>query len=321
MCDENGGARLGLPLDIEKPLFVYGNLKPGELGYDLISKQVLGRQTGELPGDLWVRDGVPLANLNSSGGRISGYLLTLSPDGYDNVGKCEPATYYQWSTATCVEPAGLEVNVLGPVEGLTADRGGGDALHEPWTTALDPLFTYGLAAVAATLRSDGRMAFEGNFYDPSTWTRFYRLQAAYMLACSILERLAFWIASNDGPTAAVNAVGRQAEFVAAVQQIGVQIPQHAVHRADNPRKKVVLNRPDQFAKWAYQIRSNLMHRGKSAWSEANLVRTALIDLHDVLRVYLLTKVPKFRKAWTESEPKSQPYCWRIKAEFDASSGD
>jgi hypothetical protein len=264
-----------------------------------------------------------VVTLNAVEHRISGYVLTLSSEGYDNVGKFEPDTYYQWSIATCVEPAGLEVNVLGPAEGLTSDRGGGDVLYEPWTSALDPLFRYGLAAVATTLRSDGRLAFGGKvpFDDPRDWTRFYRLQAAYMLSCSILERIAFRIAPNDGPTAKVNAVGRQAEFVAAVQQVGVQIPQRAVHRADNPRKKEPLTRPDQFAKWAYQIRSNLMHRGKSAWKEADLVRTALIDLHDVLRIYLQTKVPEFRKAWAGSEPDSEPYCWLIKAEFDASSPD
>jgi hypothetical protein len=249
---------------------------------------------------------------------ISGYVLTLSREGYDKVGKFEPARYYQWSTATCVEPAGLDVNVLGPAERLTPDRGGGEKLDEPWTTAKDPLFTYGLAAVATTLRDHGKLAFGDDvpLDDRRKWTRFYQLQAAYMLACSILERVAFRIAANEGPTAAVKAFGRQAEF--AVERVGVQIPQRAVYRADNPTKKATLNRPDQFANWAYQIRSNLMHRGKSTWNEADLVRTALIDLHDVLREYLLTKVPEFRMVWMESEPEYQSSCWQIKAEFAAS---
>jgi len=321
MCNENGGDCLGLPDDTEKPLFVYGNLKPDELGYDLIPKQVSDPQPAEVPGRIWVRDGVPLADFNFRGGSISGCILTLSPEGYDKVGKFEPAEYYQWSPATCVEPAGLEVNVLGPAAGLTPERGGGDVLYEPWSTASDPLFTHGLATVAETLRRDGRRDFEDNipFDDRGEWMRFYRLQAAYMLACSILERIAFRIAPNDGPTQAVKAVGRQVE--SAVEEAGVKIPQRAVYRADKPRKKANLTKPGQFADWAYQIRCNLGHRGKSAWDEAELVRTALIDLHDVLRVYLLKKVPAFRKTWTEGEPSYQAYCWRIKAEFDASSGD
>ncbi|OBF99018.1 hypothetical protein A5772_13690 [Mycolicibacter sinensis] len=310
-----------MPRDIGKPLFVYGNLKPGELGYDLIAERVISQRSAKLPGHIWVRDGVPLADVTAGGGLISGYTLALSTEGYSKVGEIEPATHYRWSDATCTEPAGLEVNILGPVEGLTADRGGGDVLHEEWTTASDPLFAHGLTAVATTLRTDGRMPFGGSFSDAETWTRFYRLQAAYMLACSILERVAFWASPNAGPTAAVKAVGHQPGFVAAVRQGGVSIPKDPVYRADKPRKKAHLNTPDQFADWAYQIRSNLMHRGKSAGNEAELVRTALIDLHDVLRTYLLTKVPGFGETWTETDAEGEPYSWRIKPEFDASPGD
>jgi hypothetical protein len=43
-----------------------------------------------------------------------------------------------------------------------------------------------------------------------------------------------------------------------------------------------------------------MHGGKSAGDEAELVRTALIDLHNVLRAYLLIKVPGIREAWEQS---------------------
>jgi gamma-glutamylcyclotransferase (GGCT)/AIG2-like uncharacterized protein YtfP len=322
MCDEDEGKSLGLPLNVQMPLFVYGNLKPGEIAYNLIWGQVSAEQPGKLQGYLWVRDGVPLAQLNSGGGAISGHILELSAEGYGNVVTFEPATYYQWSTATCIEPAGLEVNVLEPAEGLTPDRGGGDVLDEPWTSALDPLFTYGLAAVATTLRSDGRRRFGDGapVDDPLNWTRFYRLQAAYSLTCSILERIAFRVAPNFGPTAKLNAVGRQPEFVQAVQQV-VQIPQRAVYRADNPRHKAKLNKPEHFAAWAYQIRSNLMHRGKSAWNEADLVRTALIDLHDVLRIYLLAKIADFHNKWAETEPQGVPYSWRIRSEFDALSSD
>lgn len=73
-----------------------------------------------------------------------------------------------------------------------------------------------------------------------------------------------------------------------------------------------LHRPEQFAQWAYQIRSNLVHRGKSAWQEAELVRTALIDLHDVLRVYLLDRLPAIRAVWEQSDPEGALSDWRIK---------
>jgi hypothetical protein len=53
MCSEDGGDSLGLPPNTEKPLFVYGNLKPDELGYCLIPKQVSDPQPASVLG-AWV---------------------------------------------------------------------------------------------------------------------------------------------------------------------------------------------------------------------------------------------------------------------------
>ncbi|WP_195165369.1 gamma-glutamylcyclotransferase, partial [Mycobacteroides abscessus] len=142
------------------PLFVYGNLKPGELGHVLISPWVCDSRPAAVAGHLWVRDGVPLADLGSRG-YIRGHLLTLSASGYRAVGELEPTAYYQWAKVTCIEPSRLKANTLVAAGGLTPDRGGGDVLYEPWTSAQDPLLTYGLAAVTDTLRNDGRAAFQG----------------------------------------------------------------------------------------------------------------------------------------------------------------
>ena len=65
----------------EPPLFVYGNLKPGELGFDLIAKQVARTRAAKLQGNVWVRDGVPLISLNSGDRTVSGYILSLSKAG------------------------------------------------------------------------------------------------------------------------------------------------------------------------------------------------------------------------------------------------
>jgi hypothetical protein len=39
----------------------------------------------------------------------------------------------------------------------------------------------------------------------------------------------------------------------------------------------------------------------------------LIDLHDVLRLFLLTNVADLHEKWFESEPEGRPYSWRIGA--------
>ena len=93
MCDEDVDAFLELPLDARKPLFVYGNLKPGEIAHDLISDQVSHVLPGKIGGYIWVRDGVPLADVNSSSRLITGHVLQLAAEGYARVCEFEPATY------------------------------------------------------------------------------------------------------------------------------------------------------------------------------------------------------------------------------------
>jgi hypothetical protein len=53
------------------------------------------------------------------------------------------------------------------------------------------------------------------------------------------------------------------------------------------------------------VRSNLLHRGKSAFRDAELLRGCLIELHDALRIYLLDVRPELTAAWTSIEGPSE----------------
>jgi hypothetical protein len=53
----------------------------------------------------------------------------------------------------------------------------------------------------------------------------------------------------------------------------------------------------------YQVRSNLSHRGKGAARDADIVREALIDVHDVLRLLLRRELPGIERAWIEADPE------------------
>jgi hypothetical protein len=117
---------------------------------------------------------------------------------------------------------------------------------------------------------------------------------------------------RQGVTARVNALGRTKTFVEAVDQVGFENRGRSVYQSNNPTKPVELNRPPHFGQWAYQIRNNLMRRGKSERLEAEMLRTALIDLHDVLRAYLLIKVPEIRNAWQQSAPEHSSSDWQVK---------
>jgi hypothetical protein len=58
------------------------------------------------------------------------------------------------------------------------------------------------------------------------------------------------------------------------------------------------------------VRSNLLHRGKSAFRDAELVRVSLVELHDALRSYLLERFPEFGHVWRETDdPAAAPRWW------------
>lgn len=304
-----------MPTNPQKPLFVYGTLKPRELAHQLIANDVERSEDATVQGDLWVRDGVPLI-WQDSGHRVQGALIWFkSTAGYEKVCAFEPKTFYQWGSAeadTEVE-TNVEANILVPASRLKPDSGGKDVLGEPWRTARDPLLKYGLTTVSAVIRADGLIGLKPADAEPETWDRYYRIQSAYMLACSILERIAFMvIGARLGVSARIRELGSKDEdFVRAVDQVGFRNLRRTVYRSDNPTSPVRLNQSKQFAEWAYQIRSNLMHRGKSAGEEAELVRTALIDLHNVLRAYLLIVVPGIRDAWEQSSPEYSSSDWLV----------
>lgn len=313
ITDKVSSEALGvMPADTAMPFFAYGALKPGELGHDLIADEVDRMEPATVTGYLWVRDGVPLIFTDSDKGQVEGTAIWFkSLRGYREISRFEPRSFYQWGSVELSN--GVQANVLVPARGLKPDRGGGDIQWEPWQTASDPLFNFGLNTISAAIRADGQAPLKPTDSDPGTWDRFYRLQSAYMLACSVLERIAFRVVGAEADvTARVTQLGRTSAFIQAVDQVGFANRGRPVYRSNDPTKSTKLNESRQFAQWAYQIRSNLMHRGKSAWHEAELVRTALIDLHDILRVYLLGKVPQIRDAWQRSWPEGSATDWQVK---------
>lgn len=306
------------PDDPTLPFFAYGALKPEELGYERIADHVQNAIPGRTSGVLRMRDGLPHLDQGTRG-EVHGSLVRFaSPAGYGAVCKFEPSSSYKWgTTAIDTEKGSVTSNVLVSALGSKASDGG-DIVYQ-WSTDEDPLFAYALKAVADLVRDHGHDPFgEAGPNDPGDWSRFYKVQAAYMLTSSVLERLAFFTeGATTAPTAAVKRLGRLPAFVEAVQEVGMSGKGRKVYQADKPTRSKSANNPEQFSEWAYQIRCNLMHRGKSAFSEAELVRHALVDLHDILRVYLLGRVPALRRVWAADDPGLAEHGWRLKVLFAA----
>lgn len=224
--------QLERPTDDTLPLFAYGNLKHGELGHELIRSHVAEARPATITGTMWIADG------------SRGYQRQGHDPGSGSSIRIFGCVRRDLPIRTCrllpvgnhdLRPdRGTQVNLLVSAPGLRRARDGGDVVHGPWSTADDPLFKHGLASVRTTLLADGPepLGLVGDV--AANWGHFYRLQAAFMLTCSLLERTTFRVVAEGGPTAAVNRLGRRDDFVAAVEQVQPQNYGRAVTRADDP---------------------------------------------------------------------------------------
>jgi hypothetical protein len=54
----------------------------------------------------------------------------------------------------------------------------------------------------------------------------------------------------------------------------------------------------------YAVRSNLSHRGKSAFQDGQLLRRCLIDLHDTFELMLIHEIPVLEARWADQARRS-----------------
>lgn len=299
-----GVASLPEPPAPDHPLFVYGLLKPGELAYPLIEEYVSERSAGTIRGCLRLRDGLPLFDPAGTG-EVSGCLLRFdslrSQEAWEAVGNFEPDKHYEYVT-TDVAMAGKHVpaNVL-----IGRQIGRGTALEEVvcWSAASDPAFVEGLTEVSALTIETAPAGFAGQPDGPNFWRQFFRLQAAYLLLWSVVERYtALRYGPGLDPAKRISQLDAEHAFRTTVIKVGAIGSQ--VYDARDPAKKVVIRADGRGAgKYFYRVRSNLAHRGKSAFRDGQLVFNALVQLHDAMRILLAQQIPALADKWQRLEPE------------------
>lgn len=100
----------------DRPLFVYGLLKPRELAYSLINEYVSEVAPGTIRGCLRLRDGLPL--FDSAGrGEVSGCLLHFYPlrsqEAWEAVANFVLSKHYKYATADIIITSqAVKANVL-----------------------------------------------------------------------------------------------------------------------------------------------------------------------------------------------------------------
>jgi hypothetical protein len=309
---------LELPPRLDLPLFAYGLLRPDQPAYGgVVAPLVADATAARLPeGGLRYRDGLPILDPEGSVG-VQGTVLHFAHGqeraAYDAVCGFEPRHHYRWhiTVARVGDGPSVRVNVL---QGRHPERGVADEWFTSWSADADPLLRYGLHAVRGAALEHAVAAFPSLPGDnPALWERFYGLQSAYLLLWSAVERYAAIACSpGDDPLARVYRLGDDQSFKESVVAAGVA-PLAKTADARDPGRSRRIREDGSGAMYAWEsVRATLGHPGRTASVEGTLLRRSLVELHDTLRLLLLTRLPGVADTWRELDPEGAAHRWLLR---------
>jgi hypothetical protein len=140
------------------------------------------------------------------------------------------------------------------------------------------MFNEGLDLVRRVVNEHGEEPFDATPPDSFDWERLFRLQMAYLFIWTIVER---YVALAHGPALdpgqKIEALGQDAIFAEAVSEVARE---DRVADSRDPADTYRLDPTDpvRSAKYYYQVRNNLIHRGKGTWRDGEIVRQSLTEM-------------------------------------------
>jgi hypothetical protein len=261
------------------PFFSYGIFKPGALAYKRLQPFVdVSPVRALVRGSFWLWDGLPLLEPNGSG-TVAGCLLKFQPgreiEAYQLIDSTEPPQHYRWATLTLSKPL-QQANAL---LGRRPARASVPFEELEWSGRSDPVFTHGIQTVRQTAEELAAEPFISAPPDSFDWPRLFRLQMAYLLLWAAIERYAaLAYGPNLEPMEKVRQIGADTLFQAALQSMVARTDEVFDSRDPDSRAILDVRRSESSAKYYYQVRSNMSHRGKGAWKDGELARQSLIEL-------------------------------------------
>ena len=265
---------MDLPTDISKPFFSYGIFKPGQLGYYRIENYVENKKIScYVNHRLLTRDGLPIIH-DTKSGSTEGALLEFK-DGkekkaYQSIIAIEPDHHYKWGTVDVIANREKEIsaNVLfgkRPEKGSTAtDYGNYDGKN-------DPLFTDALDLIREIIDKSRHFNLEIK--------KIFELQMAYMLLWTVLERYTtLRYELNQTPMERIYQLKDDPNFCKVLKEVVER--ERTIFRSDNPRTRVILDpdKPKNAINYYYQVRSNIVHRGKAIYDDYNILFSSINEL-------------------------------------------
>ncbi len=285
--------------------FVYGSLKPAELGFRQIEHLIDHHEPAQLKGyRLLVRDGLPaIGNDKSETKTVDGHLLYAKVGEESELASVieafeKPDNYYVQDVEV-INDSGISVQAAANF--LKYPKNGNPEFIESssWSVCDDAYFRYGLPTLFCMARKPID-DFHGPGDSPDFWKAYLPIMGTFLNLWTVLERyVAFAQPGTKRSLSEKNrpgkpptmkkhllALGRSEEGKQAAVSI-VHLPSRRVYGTDNVSTPARLHIP--LETW-YQVRNNSAHRGKAAFGDYALVRSSALGLSEFLVALLSQEV-------------------------------
>ena len=287
-------------------LFVYGSLKPGELGFEQIENLVSTRSTAKLPGfALYVRDGLPIIKKSAPEEAVNGVLLGvkvgMEEEFWKLVAEYEGTTNYKFENSVPVIVDGKEI-FSGAFIGRKMNKGNPEKLHSSWTSKLDPILSQSFPLLHRDIANNTLKFTDAEHDLVGYWSQMNKILSQYLLLVSILEHLTvvkFGGSKKQEPMIRIKKLQQSNGFSSTFVALDDEKYNPPIKVSDSRAVEDSLssNNPEQVLLALYQVRSNLQHRGKASLFDASLVHKSCIGLSNFLLEYLRLNVQGIEDEW------------------------
>jgi hypothetical protein len=287
-------------------LFVYGSLKPGELGFEQIENLVSNHSSAELNNyALYIRDGLPVISKSAPSERVTGILLNIK-DGMEDefwrvVSEYEGTTNYKLVDSLPIIAEQKEL-LVGAFVGRKMGKGNPERLDSPWSSKLDPIFSQSFPLLHRDIAFNTLKFTDAEHNPIGYWNQMNGLLSQYLLLVSIMEHLTvvkFGGSKKQEPMVRIRKLQQSKGFSNAFREINDEKYNPIIKVSDSRAVEDSLSssNPDQALLAWYQVRSNLQHRGKASLFDAKLVQKSCIGLSNFLFEYFKIDVQGIGSEW------------------------
>jgi hypothetical protein len=296
--------RVFLPENTELSFFAYGIFKPNQIAYHVIKDLVESSENKSIDKyHQFLRDGLSFIISDKNFHDLNGYKINFKSEkaleAYFKISNKEPRNLYKWEVIE-------NMNALVAIDKIGIDKefhGDPDNIIG-WN---DPYFHIGLEVITQQKFDKKIMNYEVNskWDDRDFFAEMIFVQMKFLLAYSMLERLAFLMTSFQSGSTQVSNVLADNYFVRKAiiklfnemsekKQCEKREVYSTERKSTSKGEKVIFSFKDsieqkdfkKIIKFYYQLRNNITHRGKSLGRVSDNFKTYLEELTLIIKYTL-----------------------------------